>query len=69
MLAIKYAGGVMIAADTLGAYGATKRYKSVSRIVKAAPTTLVGAGGEISDFRAWRSVPSPPHAPLPPCSR
>lgn len=51
VLAIKYKDGIMMAADTLGAYGATKRYKSISRIVPAAPTTLVGAGGEISDFQ------------------
>jgi 20S proteasome subunit beta 7 len=34
VLAIKYKDGVLIAADTLGAYGSTKRYKSTPRVVK-----------------------------------
>jgi hypothetical protein len=51
VLAIKYAGGVMLAADTLGAYGSTKRYKSLDRIVRVNARTLVGAGGEVSDFQ------------------
>lgn len=51
VLAVKYAGGVMLAADTLGAYGSTKRYKSLERIVRVNARTLVGAGGEVSDFQ------------------
>lgn len=34
VLAVKYRDGVLIAADTLGAYGSTKRYKSTQRVVK-----------------------------------
>lgn len=51
VLAVKYAGGVMIAADTLGAYGSTKRYKSLERIARVNSRTLVAAGGEVSDFQ------------------
>jgi hypothetical protein len=51
VLAVKYAGGVMLACDTLGAYGSTKRYKSLERIVRVNARTLVAAGGEVSDFQ------------------
>jgi 20S proteasome subunit beta 7 len=51
VLAVKYAGGVMMAADTLGCYGSTKRYKSLERIVRVNGRTLVAAGGEVSDFQ------------------
>jgi len=50
-LGLTYAGGVMLAADTLGSYGSTKRYKSVSRLLPVNGSTLVGAGGELSDFQ------------------
>lgn len=51
VIALKYKDGVMIAADTLGAYGSTKRYKSMDRIVKVNDRSIVAAGGEISDFQ------------------
>ena len=34
-----------------GSYGSTKRYKSFPRLTRANETTLVGAGGELSDFQ------------------
>ena len=34
-----------------GAYGSTKRYKSVERIFKVNAKCIVGASGEISDFQ------------------
>ena len=34
VIGIKYKDGVLIAADTLAAYGSTKRYKSFQRVVK-----------------------------------
>ncbi|KAF5837899.1 20S proteasome beta subunit, type 4 [Dunaliella salina] len=51
VIGLKYKDGVMIVADTLGAYGSTKRYKSMDRVVKVNKHTLLGAGGEISDFQ------------------
>ena len=51
VLAIKYKDGVLMACDMLGAYGSTKRYKSVQRILRVNDTTIVGASGEISDFQ------------------
>jgi 20S proteasome subunit beta 7 len=64
VLGVVYDGGVMLAADTLGAYGSTKRYKSLDRVVALGsggggsgennanqPAVLVAAGGEVSDFQ------------------
>ena len=34
-----------------GAYGATKRYKSIQRLHKVNDETIIGAGGELSDFQ------------------
>lgn len=33
-----------------GSYGSTKRYKNIDRIIKVNGSTLLGAGGELSDF-------------------
>lgn len=41
----------MVACDTLGAYGSTKRYKSVERIKRINDHVVLAASGEISDFQ------------------
>lgn len=51
VLAIKYADGVMIAADTLGSYGSLAMFPDFERIRSVSPTTLVAAGGDLSDFQ------------------
>jgi len=51
VLAVKYKEGVMMAADTLGSYGSTKRYKSVCRIKEVGTNVMLGASGELSDFQ------------------
>lgn len=51
VLAIKYKDGVMVACDTLGAYGSTKRYKSIERIKRINDHVVLAASGEISDFQ------------------
>lgn len=51
VLAVKYKDGVMMAADTLGSYGSTKRYKSVCRIKEVGTNVMLGASGELSDFQ------------------
>mmetsp|Transcript_43419 Transcript_43419/g.52531 ORF Transcript_43419/g.52531 Transcript_43419/m.52531 type:complete len:284 (-) Transcript_43419:526-1377(-) len=50
VLALKYKDGVMMACDTLGAYGSTKRFKSVERMKMVGDNTVIGASGEYSDF-------------------
>jgi len=51
VLGIKYAGGVMMAADTLCSYGSLARYKDARRIQRVGDSTLIGASGEYSDFQ------------------
>ncbi|KAK9804889.1 hypothetical protein WJX72_010345 [[Myrmecia] bisecta] len=51
VLGVTYKDGVLIASDTLGSYGSTKRYKSVARLKKVNASTIIGAGGELSDFQ------------------
>eukprot|EP00270_Netrium_digitus_P017188 TRINITY_DN6268_c0_g1_i1.p1 TRINITY_DN6268_c0_g1~~TRINITY_DN6268_c0_g1_i1.p1 ORF type:complete len:291 (-),score=60.05 TRINITY_DN6268_c0_g1_i1:174-1046(-) len=50
VLGVKYADGVLLAADMLGSYGSTKRYKGVQRVKVVSPNCIVGASGEVSDF-------------------
>jgi len=52
VVAIKYKGGVMLAADTLGSYGGLARFKNISRITQVGSETLVGFGGDLSDWQA-----------------
>ena len=51
MVALKYKGGVIMAADTLGSYGSLARFKDVKRIFSVGSQTLIGGGGDISDLQ------------------
>lgn len=51
VIAMKYAGGVIMAADTLASYGSQARYKNVCRLKSVGKYTLLGASGEFSDFQ------------------
>jgi 20S proteasome alpha/beta subunit len=55
VLAIKYADGVMLAADTLASYGSLARYKDMQRLKKVGDATLIGASGEMSDFQVYNT--------------
>jgi 20S proteasome subunit beta 7 len=52
VVAVKYDGGVLMAADTLGSYGSLSRFTDVRRLLTTGPYTLVGAGGDYSDLQA-----------------
>lgn len=51
VLAIKYADGVMMSADTLGSYGNLSRFTDMRRMRVFGDNTIVGASGEYSDFQ------------------
>jgi len=51
VLGMKFDGGVLIVADTLGSYGSMKRFKSVERVKQFGANTVVGGGGDLSDFQ------------------
>jgi len=56
VIAVKYKGGVMMAADTLGSYGSLARFTDLRRISKMGEFTLVGADGDYSDFQYIKKV-------------
>jgi len=51
VLAVKYKGGVAIAADTLLSYGSLARFRDIRRIHHLNEYTIIGASGEFSDFQ------------------
>ena len=51
VLAVKYAGGVMMMTDTLCSYGSLARFKTMERMKQVGKYSLLGAGGEYSDFQ------------------
>ena len=51
VLAVKFSGGIVMAADMLGSYGSLARYKNISRLLKVNNSTVVGGGGDYADFQ------------------
>ncbi|KAF8970969.1 nucleophile aminohydrolase [Flammula alnicola] len=51
VLAIKYKDGIMMAADNLASYGSLARFKDVQRLHPVGNNTVIGAGGDMSDFQ------------------
>jgi 20S proteasome subunit beta 7 len=51
VIALKFAGGVLMAADTLGSYGSLARFTDQRRLTAVHNSTLIGAGGDFSDFQ------------------
>lgn len=44
VLGIRYEGGIMIMADTLGSYGSMAMFKSIERIRKVSNNTVIAGG-------------------------
>jgi len=55
VFALKYQGGVLVLADTLGTYGNMSRHMCVNRIAKVADHTCIAAMGDIADFQDIQS--------------
>jgi len=51
VLAIKFKDGVILAADNLASYGSLARFKDIQRLHPVGTHTVVGAGGDMSDFQ------------------
>lgn len=51
VLGLKYKDGVMIASDTMVAYGNTLKFPNTSRLHLCGADTIIGASGEYSDFQ------------------
>lgn len=56
VLGLKFDGGIIIAADTLGSYGSMARYRTVSRIYRVNDSTVIGVGGDYADFQFIKSI-------------
>ncbi|XP_064388193.1 bactericidal permeability-increasing protein-like [Halichondria panicea] len=51
VVAVTFADGVMMAADTLGSYGSLARFRSVSRVRKVTENCAVAASGDYADYQ------------------
>ncbi|KAJ3416536.1 Proteasome subunit beta type-7 [Chytridiales sp. JEL 0842] len=51
VIAIRFKGGVMMAADNLASYGSLARFRDIERLFAVGETTVVGASGDISDLQ------------------
>lgn len=51
VVALKYNGGVVIAADNLASYGSLARFSNMERLKQVGTHTVVGASGDISDMQ------------------
>ena len=51
VLGLKFQDGVMLAADNLASYGSMARFQDIERLIKVGKYTVVGVGGDISDFQ------------------
>ncbi|KAJ6602508.1 nucleophile aminohydrolase [Mycena vulgaris] len=56
VLAIKFKDGIMMAADNLASYGSLARFRDIQRLHKVGEHTVIGAGGDMSDFQYIQSI-------------
>ena len=51
VIAVKYSEGIIMCTDTLASYGSMAIFKQIPRMAAIGNSTLLGAGGEYSDFQ------------------
>ncbi|NWS93086.1 PSB4 protein, partial [Toxostoma redivivum] len=56
VLGLRFQGGAMLAADTVGSYGSLARFRGVSRLLKVNDCTVLGASGDLADFQHLRQL-------------
>jgi len=58
VVALKYAGGVMVATDTICSYGSMAKFDNITRMSKVgvAGDTLLAAGGDYSDYQQMLKI-------------
>jgi len=56
VIALKYEGGVMLAADTLGSYGSLAKFRSLSRVLRVNERTVIGVTGDYADFQMLKAI-------------
>jgi len=56
VLAMKFDGGIVMTADTLGSYGSLARFPSCTRIVNVNKNILIGVSGDYADFQYLKDI-------------
>ncbi|XP_032569058.1 proteasome subunit beta type-4 [Chiroxiphia lanceolata] len=56
VLGVRFEGGVMLAADTVGSYGSLARFRGISRLLRVNDCTVLGASGDYADFQYLQQV-------------
>jgi len=56
VLAMKFNGGVIFAADTLGSYGSLARFRDCPRLLKVNENTMIGCMGDYADFQYVQAI-------------
>jgi len=56
VLALRYEGGIMLAADMLGSYGALARYRNCPRLHKVNDSTVIACMGDYADYQFLLSI-------------
>ncbi len=56
MFGLKFNGGVVVAADTLGSYGSLARFPSVERVARVNSGAVVACTGDYADFQLLREI-------------
>ncbi|KAM7028818.1 proteasome subunit beta type-4 [Acridotheres tristis] len=56
VLGLRFRGGAMLAADTVGSYGSLARFRGISRLLKVNDCTVLGASGDLADFQHLRQL-------------
>ncbi|XP_061872111.1 proteasome subunit beta type-4 [Colius striatus] len=56
VLGVKFDGGVIIAADTMGSFGSLARFRNISRLQKVNDSTMLGASGDYADFQYLKQI-------------
>jgi len=56
VIAVKFDGGVAIAADTLGSYGSLARFRNIERIFQVTDKAVIGCGGDIADYQFLKEI-------------
>jgi len=56
VFAMKFEGGVIIAADTLGSYGSLAKITNLERVIKVNDCTVMGCSGDVADFQFLQQV-------------
>jgi 20S proteasome subunit beta 7 len=56
VLALKFNGGIVFAADTLGSYGSLARFRDCPRLMKVNDSTMIGCMGDYADFQYVKGI-------------